>query len=143
MYEWIKAFHLIAVISWMAGMLYLPRLYVYHAQSRPKSEASEMLKVMERRLLRLIINPAMIATWGLGIWLVTLYGWENLKTAGWFHVKVSMIILLQICHAAFARWRKDFAADRNKHTARFYRIANEIPTVLMAVIILMVIVKPF
>lgn len=143
MYLWIKSLHLIAVISWMAGMLYLPRLYVYHAGVKPGGEASEMLKVMERRLLRFIINPAMIASWVFGLWLVKLYGWESLKHAGWFHVKLTMLVLMQLCHAALARWRKQFAADRNIHTAKFYRMINEVPTVLMIVIVLMVIIKPF
>ena len=140
---WIKAFHIIAVISWMAGMLYLPRLYVYHVGAKPGGEASEMLKVMEHRLLRLIINPAMIATWILGLWLATQYGWQNLAHAGWFHVKLFMVILMQVCHAFLARWRKDFAADRNKHSAKFYRIVNEVPMLLLIVIVWMVIIKPF
>jgi putative membrane protein len=143
MYLWIKSFHLIAVISWMTGMLYLPRLYVYHAGTKPGSEASEMLKIMERRLLRFIINPAMIATWIFGLWLATLYGWENLKHAGWFHVKLTLVVCMQICHAMLARWRRDFAADRNKHTEKFYRMINEIPTLLMVIIVLMVVIKPF
>ena len=102
-----------------------------------------MLKIMERRLLHFIINPAMIATWGLGLWLATLYGWGNLKHEGWFHIKFAMVIFMQICHAALARWRKDFAADRNIHTAKFYRIINEVPTLLMIVIVLMAVIKPF
>jgi protoporphyrinogen IX oxidase len=143
LYLWVKSLHIIAVISWMAGMLYLPRLYVYHCACKPGSEASEMLKVMERRLLRIIINPAMIATWCFGIWLVTIVGWENLKHAGWFHFKLTLLVLMQICHACFARWRRAFAEDRNIHTAHFYRIMNEVPTVLMIVVVLLVIVKPF
>lgn len=142
-YLLIKSLHLIAVISWMAGMLYLPRLYVYHTGCAAGSESSEMLKVMERRLLRFIINPAMIASWIFGIWLVTLLGWENLKHAGWFHMKLTMLVLMQLCHAALARWRKDFLYDRNRHSAKFYRVVNEVPTVLMIVIVLMVIIKPF
>lgn len=124
-------------------MLYLPRLYVYHVSAVPGGEASEMLKIMERRLLRFIINPAMIATWILGLWLISIDGWDNLKHAGWFHVKLTMLVLMQICHAMLARWRKDFAADRNVHTARFYRWVNEVPTVLMIIIVLMAIIKPF
>lgn len=139
----IKSLHIIAVISWMAGILYLPRLYVYHTACAKDSEASQMLKVMERRLLRIIINPAMIATWIFGIWLVTLLGWENLKHQGWFHVKLTMLVGMQIIHAAFARWRRHFDQDRNIHTAKFYRIMNEVPTVLMVVIIFMVVIKPF
>jgi putative membrane protein len=143
MYLWIKSIHIIAVISWMAGMLYLPRLYVYHTGVKAGSEASEMLKVMERRLLRFIINPAMILTWIFGIWLAGMYGWDSLKHAGWFHIKLTMVVLMQICHAFLARWRKDFAADRNTHTAKFYRIVNEVPTLLMIIIVLMVVIKPF
>jgi protoporphyrinogen IX oxidase len=143
MYLLAKSLHIIAVISWMAGMLYLPRLYVYHAGVKTGSEASELFKVMERKLLRFIINPAMIASWVFGFWLASLYGWENLKHAGWFHVKLTMLVLMQICHAAFARWRRHFAQDRNIHTAKFYRIVNEVPTLLMIVIVLMVVIKPF
>ena len=142
-YTLVKSLHIIAVICWMAGMLYLPRLYVYHCGCKPGSEASEMLKVMERRLLRVIINPAMIAAWIFGIWLVTILGWENLKTAGWFHAKVTLLVAMQICHAAFARWRRLFEQDKNIHSAKFYRIMNEVPTALMVVIVLLVIMKPF
>jgi putative membrane protein len=142
-YLWIKSLHIIAVISWMAGMLYLPRLFVYHTGVKPGGEASELLKIMERRLLRFIINPAMIATWVFGLWLAWLYGFGNLKTAGWFHVKLAMVLLLQICHVMLSRWRRDFAHDRNTHTAKFYRIVNEVPTLLMVIIVLMVIIKPF
>jgi putative membrane protein len=140
---YVKSLHIIAVIAWMAGMLYLPRLYVYHAGVKPGSESSELLKIMERRLLRFIINPAMIATWVFGLWLATLYGWENLKHAGWFHIKLAMVVGLQVCHGFFARWRKDFEQDRNTRSAKFYRAMNEIPTLLLVVIVLMVIVKPF
>ena len=143
MYGYVKAFHIIAVISWMAGMLYLPRLYVYHAGLTAGSEASELLKIMERRLLRFIINPAMIATWGFGLWLATLYGWDSLKQAGWFHAKLTMVVGLQIFHALLSRWRRQFAADRNIHTVKFYRMVNEVPTVLMVIIVLLVVVKPF
>ncbi len=142
-YLLVKSLHIISVISWMAGMLYLPRLYVYHCGVSKGSEASEMLKIMERRLLRFIINPAMIASWIFGIWLVTLLGWETVKHAGWFHAKVTLLVGMQICHAGFARWRRHFAQDQNVHTEKFYRIMNEVPTVLMIVIVLLVIVKPF
>lgn len=142
-YSIVKALHIISVISWMAGMLYLPRLYVYHCRCKAGSEASEMLKVMERKLLRIIINPAMIAAWVFGIWLVTILGWENLKTAGWFHIKLTLLIAMQIAHAAFARWRRAFEQDRNIHSEKFYRIVNEVPAVLMVVIVLLVVIKPF
>ncbi len=143
LYLWIVAFHIISLIAWMAGMLYLPRLYVYHVGAIPGGEASEMLKIMERRLLRFIINPAMIATWGFGLWLVHIDGWAELKHAGWFHVKLTLLILMQVLHALFARWRRDFANDRNVHSAKFYRIMNEAPTVLLIVIVLLAVVKPF
>ena len=143
LYLWIKALHIIAVISWMAGMLYLPRLYVYHCGVARGSEASEMLKIMERRLMRLIINPAMIASFALGLALVFTLGWETLKTAGWFHAKLLLVLLMGGFHGALSKWRKDFEADRNTKTAKFYRIANEVPTVLMVAIVILAVVKPF
>jgi len=139
--SWIKALHVISVIAWMAGMLYLPRLYVYHCAAEIGSVQSETFKVMERRLLRGIINPAMILTWIFGILLAIRPGFD--WHAGWFHVKLAMVILLQITHAFYARWRKDFARDANKHPAKVYRIANEVPTLLMIIIVVMVFVRPF
>ena len=140
MYEWIKALHVIAVISWMAGMLYLPRLFVYHAGVKPGSEQSETFKVMERRLLKAIINPAMIIAWLAGLYLAWSGHWLS---AGWFHVKFLLVIVLSGVHGFFARWVKDFAADRNTRSQKFYRIINEVPTVLMIGIVVFVIVKPF
>ncbi len=145
MYEWIKAFHIISVIAWMAGMLYLPRLFVYHCAAEPGSVQSETFKTMERRLLRGIINPAMIATWGFGLWLAWLgpdsrYGWFD---AGWLQAKLILVLALSAVHGLLARWRKDFAADRNRHSQRFYRIINEVPTILMIGIVLLVVLKPF
>jgi putative membrane protein len=139
-YDWIKAGHIVAVIAWMAGMLYLPRLYVYHADAKPGSELSETFKIMERRLLRAIINPAMIAAWILGL-LLAYYGhhWRE----GWFHGKLGLLLGMQLIHAGYARWRRRFAKDENRHTARFYRYMNEIPTVLMIGIVILVVVKPF
>ncbi|MGH7044615.1 MAG: protoporphyrinogen oxidase HemJ [Acetobacteraceae bacterium] len=139
---WIKAFHVIAVIAWMSGMLYLPRLYVYHCEVPPGSAGSERFKVMERRLLRGIVNPAMIAAWTFGILLVLSPGVID-WSAGWWHVKLAAVILMSALHGAFAGWRRDFLHDRNRRSARFYRIANEVPTVLMIVIVIMVIVQPF
>ena len=139
----VKALHIISVISWMAGMLYLPRLFVYHTTCPPGSQGSEMLKKMERRLMRAIINPAMIASWVFGLWMAYAIGWETLKHAGWFHVKISMLIIMQICHAAMSRWRRYFENDVNTHTATFYRFFNEVPTLLMIVIVAMVVIKPF
>ena len=140
MYLWLKAFHIIAVISWMAGMLYLPRLFVYHCAAAPGSPQSETFKVMERRLLRLIINPAMIATWILGIWVAHEGGFLK---SGWLHAKFLLVVVLSGYHGLLAWWMKDFAADRNQRSAKFYRIANEIPAVLMAAIVILAVVKPF
>ena len=140
LYDWLKALHIIAVIAWMAGMLYLPRLYVYHAGAKPGSELSETFKVMERRLLRAIINPAMIAAWVLGLWLA--WAGDHWRE-GWFHGKLALLVLMQIVHAGLARWRRDFANDKNKHSARFYRVVNEIPTLLLIGIVILAIVKPF
>ncbi len=140
-YLWIKAFHVMSVIAWMAGMFYLPRLYVYHCEVRAGSAESERFKVMERRLLRGIVNPAMIATWTFGILLVLTPGVID-WSAGWWHVKLAAVILMSVLHGELSRWRRDFLHDRNRHSARFYRIANEIPTVLMIVIVIMVIVRP-
>jgi putative membrane protein len=140
LYSWLKALHIIAVIAWMAGMLYLPRLYIYHCGAKPGSEMSETFKVMERRLLRGIINPAMIATWALGLsmaWLGDLWG------QGWFHGKLLLLLGMQVTHGAYARWRRHFAADANRHSARFYRFVNEVPTLLMIGIVILAIVKPF
>ena len=145
MYEWIKAFHIIAVIAWMAGMLYLPRLFVYHCAAETGSVQSETFKVMERRLLRGIINPAMIATWVLGLWLAWLgpdsrYGWF---ASSWLWAKIILVLALSAVHGLLARWRKDFAQDRNRHSPRFYRIINEVPTLLMILIVFLVALKPF
>jgi putative membrane protein len=140
MYEWVKAFHVIAIIAWMAGMLYLPRLFVYHCEAEAGSKQSETFKVMERRLLRAIINPAMIASWALGIWLVWKGGWY---ASGWFHAKLALVLALSGVHGAFVRWVRDFAADKNQHSQKFYRIINEVPTILMIGIVLLVVVKPF
>jgi len=140
LYDWLKAFHVIAIIAWMAGMLYLPRLFVYHADTEKGSVRSETFKIMERRLLKAIINPAMIATWVLGLYLVWAGGWWK---AGWFHGKLVLVLILSGVHGFYARWLKDFAADRNTRPARFYRVWNEVPTVLMIGIVILVIVKPF
>jgi protoporphyrinogen IX oxidase len=140
MYLWIKAFHIIAVIAWMAGMLYLPRLFVYHAGVAPGSEASETFKVMEHRLLRYIMTPAMIVTWLLGITLVLEGGWLG---AGWFHAKLALVLIMTILHGLFSHWQRDFHFDRNPRSPKFFRIANEIPTILLIAIVILVTVKPF
>ena len=139
-YLWVQALHIIAVIAWMAGMLYLPRLYVYHCDAEPGSRQSETFKVMERRLLRAIINPAMIAAWVLGFMLVAN---NDLWAAGWMHAKFALLIAMQLVHAGFARWRRHFAKDENRHSQRFYRIMNEVPTVLMIGIVILAVVRPF
>ena len=145
MYEWVKAFHIIAVIAWVAGMLYLPRLFIYHCVAEKGSVQSETFKIMERRLLRIIINPAMIATWLLGLWLAwhgpdSHYGWFE---SGWLEAKLALVVALSALQGFAARWVRDFAADRNRHSQRFYRLINEIPAILMAAIVILAVVKPF
>jgi putative membrane protein len=139
-YLWIKAFHVIAVIAWMAGMLYLPRLFVYHAGVAPGSGQSETFKVMERRLLKAIINPAMGATWLLGLILVWLGDWH---TARWMWAKFVLVIAMSALHGLFVRYWRDFAADRNQRSQKFYRVINEVVTVLLVLIVILVVVKPF
>ena len=140
-YPWVKALHIISIIAWMAGMLYLPRLYVYHADKAPGSEASEMLKIMERRLLRAIINPAMIAAFVFGGLLLATPGIID-WSAWWIYAKLVLVLGMGALHGALSRWRRDFEADRNTRPARFYRFANEVPTVLMIAIVILVIVLP-
>jgi putative membrane protein len=139
---YIKAFHIIAIIAWMAGLLYLPRLFVYHAQAKPGSQQSETFKVMERRLLRYITTPAMLASWALGLWLA-FSGAIDWSHDGWFHLKLALVIALSAFHGLLAMWTRDFALDRNRRPARFYRVANEIPTLLMIAIVILAVVRPF
>lgn len=141
-YPWIKALHIIGIIAWMAGLLYLPRLFVYHCETAPGSPESERFKLMERRLLRAIMNPAMIATYVLGPLLLLVPGIVDWG-AGWIYAKLALVVGLTAMHHVFAAWYKDFAQDRNTRTARTYRIANEAPTVLMIGIVVFVVVKPF
>ena len=141
-YAWIKALHVISVIAWMAGMLYLPRLYVYHCEVEPGTDEDRRFQTMERRLLRGIINPAMIASYIFGIALAAVPG-MGIVAAAWFHVKLLAVLVLTLLHAFLARWRRAFAQGRNVHSARFYRFMNEIPTLAMIVIVIMVVVKPF
>ncbi|HEY8287760.1 MAG TPA: protoporphyrinogen oxidase HemJ [Acetobacteraceae bacterium] len=141
LYPWTKAFHIISMVAWMAGMFYLPRLYVYHCDTQPGSAESERFKVMEYRLLRQITNPAMIATWVFGVLLVLTPGIIDWSW-GWWHVKLACVLLLSGFHGALSRWRRDFLQDRNRRSQRFYRIANEVPTLLLVVIVIMVIVRP-
>jgi putative membrane protein len=140
LYLWIKALHVVAIIAWMAGMLYLPRLFVYHCDAPQGSPQSETFKVMERRLLKAIINPAMIVAWILGLYLAYDGGWFR---SGWLHGKLALVIAMSAVHGLYARWVKDFAADRNVRPARFYRIWNEAPTLLLIGIVILVVVKPF
>ena len=136
---WLKAVHIMAVIAWMAGLFYLPRLYVYHTRAKAGSETSETFKVMEEKLLRIIMNPAMIVTWIAGGLLVYL---QNQYMDGWFHVKLLLVVAMSAFHGALSKWRKDFAADANTRSERFYRLANEVPTLLMVLIVILVVVKP-
>lgn len=140
LYLWLKSLHVIAIIAWMAGMLYLPRLFVYHADVPVGSPQSETFKVMERRLLKGIINPAMIVAWILGLWLA--YELDAFRD-GWFHAKLTLVLLMSGVHGYLSRCVKVFARDENTRPARFYRILNEVPTLLMIGIVILVIVKPF
>lgn len=141
-YPWLKAFHIISMVAWMAGMLYLPRLFVYHCGAPAGSDQSETFKVMERRLLRAIINPAMIATWIFGLSLLSIPGVVD-WTKGYMHAKLVLVLILSGLHGLLARWRRAFAEDRNTHSARFYRVFNEIPTLLLIGIVILIVVKPF
>ena len=137
---WLKALHVIAVIAWMAGLLYLPRLFVYHCAAEKGSKQSETFKVMEHRLLRFIMNPAMIVVWVTGPWLAWVQGMLHDR---WLWAKFVLVVVLTGYHHALGLWRKDFAADRNARDQRFYRLANEVPTALMVGIVILVVVKPF
>lgn len=140
LYQWVKALHIISVIAWMAGLLYLPRLFVYHAESTTGSDKSKTFKVMERRLLQAIMTPAMIATWLFG--LILLERGEIWRET-WMIVKMALVVAMTAVHLAMARWRRDFELDRNVRESKFYRTANEIPTVLMIAVVVLVIVQPF
>lgn len=139
-YVWVKAAHVIAVIAWMAGMLYLPRLFVYHCEAERGSVQSETFKVMERRLLRAIINPAMIVAWVLGLWLMWRGNW---LASGWMHGKLALVIAMSAMHGYLSAAQRAFAEDRNAKPARHWRIVNEVPTLLMIGIVVLVVVKPF
>jgi protoporphyrinogen IX oxidase len=139
-YRWVLALHVIAVIAWIAGMLYLPRLFVYHSEVAIGSPQAELFKVMERRLLRAIINPAMIAAWVFGLWLAWRGNWFS---AGWLHGKLTLVLALSAVHGYLSAATRAFAEDRNTRNARHWRIVNEVPTVLMIGIVILVIVKPF
>ena len=140
-YEWLRALHIIAVISWMAGLLYLPRLFVYHAEAEIGSDKSETFKIMEFRLLRYIMSPASLVTWLFG----GLMLWANpaLLSAPWMHVKLFCVVLMSGAHHAMMKWRKNFAADQNTKSTKFFRIVNEVPTILMIIIVIMAVAQPF
>jgi protoporphyrinogen IX oxidase len=141
-YPWVKSLHILAVIAWMAGLLYLPRLFVYHAMARSGSEMSETFKTMERRLERAIMTPAMIATWLFGLLLAGTPGLVDWRM-GWLPVKLILVVGLTAFHFWMRRHRLLFAADRNRHSVRFYRVVNELPTVALIAIVILVVVKPF
>lgn len=144
-YDLFKALHIISVISWMVGMLYLPRLFVYHVDAAPGSDTSETFKIMERRLMKAIINPAMIASFlfgGIMLWIGFDIGMFTMAD-GWLHVKLLSVLLLGGAHGALSKCRRAFEADANTHSTRYFRVLNEVPTVLMIIIVFMVILKPF
>lgn len=137
---WLKALHVIAIISWMAGLLYLPRLFVYHAAEPVGSEPSERFKVMERRLFRFIMRPAMGVAWVTGLWLAwSSFGFKG----GWLHAKIALVVLMSLHHELQGKWLREFADDKRVHAQKFFRIQNELPTLLMIGIVILVIVKPF
>jgi putative membrane protein len=139
-YLWIKALHIIAVISWMAGLFYLPRLFIYHTDAAPGSDKSETFKIMEQRLIKVIMNPAMMISWVLGLYLAwSVYGFSG----GWLHAKIGLVVLLTATHVYFSRSAKRFARDENTRSARHWRLMNEVPTVLMILIVILVVVKPY
>ncbi|MFT9016535.1 MAG: protoporphyrinogen oxidase HemJ [Acetobacter sp.] len=140
--RWLLAFHVMSVMAWMAGLFYLPRLFVYHCQVVSGTAESERFKTMERRLLRAITTPAMCASFVFGTLLVLTPGAVDWQ-AGWWHLKLVSVVLMAGFHGLCARWCREFAHDDNRHAEKFYRIANEVPTVLMMVIVIMVIVRPF
>ena len=142
-YLLLKALHLLAAFAWMAGMLYLPRIYAYHAEVGAGTPQAETFKKMERGLLRVIMNPAMIVTIALGLWLAFGTGAFDWRTAGWLHTKITLVVLMLGLHGMLSKWRKDFAADRIPHSARFFKIVNEVPSVLLIGIVFLVVVKPF
>jgi putative membrane protein len=141
LYLYVKALHIIAAVSWMAGLLYLPRLFVYHADTDIGSVRAETFKVMERRLLKAIMNPAMIATFGFGIWMLVLN--PTLLSEGWMHVKIVCVLAMAGCHGVFGRIRRQLENDQTPYSSKAYRIWNEVPTILLIVIVIMAVVEPF
>jgi protoporphyrinogen IX oxidase len=141
MYLWLKSLHLIAVMSWMAGLLYLPRLMIYHCDTKTGSETSETFKVMERRLLRYIMTPAMVVSWVLGF--ILAFGYVGFSENRWLIAKFVCVIVLSAAHGSMAKWVREFSEDRNVRSQKFYRVANEVPTLLMIAIVILAVVKPF
>jgi putative membrane protein len=141
-YLLVKALHIISFTAWMAGMFYLPRLFAYHASLKPKSPESLLLKVMEGRLMRVIMNPAMVATWAFGIWLVVITGYGAPGSGSWIHIKIGLVVALSGLHGFFAACRKKFDANENTYSTRFYKIINEGATLLFIAIVLLVVLKP-
>lgn len=142
-YLYLKAIHLLAAFAWMAGMFYLPRLYAYHAEVGAGAPQAETFKRMERGLLRTIMNPAMIVTLALGLWMAFGAGGVDWATAGWLHAKIFLVVIMVALHGMLAKWRKDFAAGHIPHSPRFFRIINEVPSVLLIGIVILAVVKPF
>jgi len=140
-YDWLRALHIISIIAWMAGMLYLPRLFAYHTEAEKGSVTSETFKIMERRLLKIIMNPAMIAAWLFGILMIIAN--PALFDGGWMHVKMLGVVAMSALHMAFSKWVRVFAADENKREARFYKLMNEIPAGIMIIIVIMAVAEPF
>jgi len=139
-YIWVLIVHVLSIITWMAGLFYLPRLFVYHAQANATGEPAETFKVMERRLLKAIMNPSMIVAWVLGLALALHIG---AFAQGWFHAKLLLVVIMSVLHMAMGKWRKDFEAGRNKHDHKFYRVMNEVPTVTLILVVILVKAKPF
>lgn len=143
LYPWIKAFHIISVISWMAGLLYLPRLFVYHADCAPESEQAQTFVIMEGRLYKAIMTPSMAASWVFGLILVFVFDAVDWETDRWFYVKFLFVVGLSAFHEFLGKLRQQFSENNNRHDPRFYRLINEIPTALMVGIVILVIVRPF
>lgn len=144
LYPWTKSLHIVSVVAWMAGLFYLPRLYVYHAEAAPPGSAtSEVFKLMELKLLRVIMNPAMVATYLFGVLLVLTPGLVIWSSDGWIWIKLAFVGGLTWFHHWCAKRRKDFDADQNRRPGRVFRIMNEIPTVALLAIVLLVVLKPF
>lgn len=140
-YEWIKVVHIVSIVCWMVGMFYLPRLYVYHAESKKGSEKDKVFQVMEKKLLRTIMNPAVVVAFVTGLMLANIYGFLALGT--WFHIKLFLVLILMAMHGFLAKWRVDFHSGKNKRSVLFYKVFNESVTVVFVLIIIMVVVKPF